>query len=131
MEWFVASLPGIITGLMLTGFGWLAGKVGEARRNRKEESAQIAQLAEEIQKLRDEQEAERPKRQALYKGMKAELRESLVDAYDKYVLDQKPLTVERFHEITEGYEAYAELGGNGTGKTMYEGIREVPIEIMK
>lgn len=70
-------------------------------------------------------------RKMMRKTFKAVLRKDLVDAYRDYVTDGKPLTVERKHEITEGYEAYAYWGGNGTGRDMYEGICEVPVAIIK
>lgn len=62
---------------------------------------------------------------------KAILRKDLVDAYEKHVIDGAPLTVERKHEITEGYETYAHWGGNGTGRDMYEAICELPVTIVK
>lgn len=65
------------------------------------------------------------------KTFKALLRKDLVDAYEKHVVDGKPLTVERKHEITEGYEAYAHYGGNGTGSDMFKAICEVPMVIVK
>lgn len=69
--------------------------------------------------------------QAFERGMKAVLRKDLVDAYDKYVVEGKPLTVERKHELTESYMAYADLGGNGTGKDMFDALSEVPLTIVR
>lgn len=57
-------------------------------------------------------------------------RSKLVDAHEAYVTNGRPLTVERKHEITETYEAYKDLGGNGTGEAMYAAICEVPITIV-
>ena len=65
--------------------------------------------------------------EALYCGMKVLLRSTIADAYEHYVTDQKPLSLERKREIDEAYEAYASLGGNSTGKQMYEEICDVPI----
>lgn len=59
------------------------------------------------------------------------LRTQLVDDYKMYVQDGEPLTVERKREITEGYEAYSKLGGNGTGKHMYEAICELDIHVLR
>lgn len=84
-------------------------------------------------KARKSREAEKQRKhdEAVDRALKATLRHDLVDAYEKHVTDGKPLSVERKHEITESYHAYRELGGNGTGKAMYEGICEVPITIVK
>lgn len=67
---------------------------------------------------------------ALYEGMKVILRSSIMDAYDKYVVASAPLTVERKREIDEAWAAYSALGGNGTGRQMYEDICELPIAIV-
>lgn len=65
------------------------------------------------------------------KGMKVLLRRELVDAYRDHVTNEIPLTVERFHEITEVHEAYNGFGGNGTGDAMYDAITEKHIHIVK
>lgn len=62
--------------------------------------------------------------------MKVILRSSIMDAYDKYVVASAPLTVERKREIDEAWAAYSALGGNGTGRQMYEDICELPIAIV-
>lgn len=70
----------------------------------------------------------RKKDEALYCGMKVLLRAALNDAYEAYVTEQHPLSLERKREIDEAYEAYAALGGNGTGMQLYEELCEVPIK---
>lgn len=69
----------------------------------------------------------RKKDEALYCGMKVLLRATIADAYETYVTNQTPLSMERKREVDEAYEAYAALGGNSTGKHMYEEICEIPI----
>lgn len=69
----------------------------------------------------------RKKDEALYCGMKVLLRASLNDAYEAYVTEQHPLSLERKREIDEAYEAYAALGGNGTGRQLYEELCEIPV----
>ena len=59
---------------------------------------------------------------AVEQGVKAILRHELMDDYELYVINQHPLTVERRREIDECHNAYAALGGNGTGKTAYDAI---------
>ncbi len=67
---------------------------------------------------------------AMRDGMKSVLRKELVDAYDKYVADGCPMTVERRHELEEAYRSYRALGGNGTGEAMYKAISQVPISVI-
>ena len=55
-------------------------------------------------------------------GMVAVLRRDLVDAYQNHVTEGHTLTVERKRELDDEYEIYAALGGNGTGKQMYESV---------
>lgn len=59
---------------------------------------------------------------AMSQIMKAIGRKEIMDDYQSYIVDGKHLTVERYEQLTEIYEAYAALGGNGTAKRMYEEI---------
>ena len=65
---------------------------------------------------------------ALYAGMKVILRSFLADAYEAYVTDQRPLSLERKREIDEAWTAYEALGGDGTASQMYAEICERPIK---
>lgn len=67
---------------------------------------------------------------AFERGMKASLRRDLVDSYERYVQEGQVLTIERKHEIVDAYEAYSALGGNGTGKQMYEAICDVEVTVV-
>ncbi len=69
--------------------------------------------------------------QLVDKGMKVLLRRELVDAYRDHVTNSLPLTVERFHEITEVHATYNGFGGNGTGDAIYDAIAEKQIHIVK
>lgn len=70
----------------------------------------------------------RKRDEALYCGMRVLLRASLYEAYDEYVTQQRPLSLERKREIIEAWEAYDALGGNGTGKQLYDELCEIPIK---
>lgn len=69
----------------------------------------------------------RKKEQALYIGIRVLLRSALADAYETYVTDQQPLSLERRREIDEAWEAYTALDGDGAAATMYAEICERPI----
>ena len=67
---------------------------------------------------------------AMEQGMRVILRKQIVDAYDLYhVKKSAPLTVERRREITEAYEAYEMLNGNGVITDMYHELQEDEIYI--
>lgn len=55
--------------------------------------------------------------------IKALGRKEIMDAYQLYIVEGHRMTVERFEQLTEIYEAYTTLGGNGTAKRMYEEIK--------
>lgn len=37
------------------------------------------------------------------------------------------ITTEQLQEVTELYEIYKKLGGNGTGKILYEKVKQIPL----
>lgn len=61
--------------------------------------------------------------EAISKVIKALGRKEIMDAYQLYIVEGHRMTVERFEQLTEVYEAYTVLGGNGTAKRMYEEIK--------
>lgn len=111
---------------LITAAGWLLAPVCSALvvalTNK-------ARKTKELQKQLNEEKSKHDK--LVDKGMKVLLRRELVDAYRDHVTEQMPLTVERFHEITEVHSAYNGFGGNGTGDAMYEAIAENQIHIVK
>lgn len=98
------SMAPIISALC-AALGLAIGWIVSARKSRSDREKRIAQRQE-----------------ALCEGVLALLRAQIVDAYERYVVHDVPLTVERRHEIDRAYEAYVALGGNGTISRLYEGI---------
>lgn len=66
---------------------------------------------------------------AIEEGVKAILRHELMDDFETFVIEGETLTMERRREIDECYHAYAALGGNGTGKSAYDRICELHIQM--
>lgn len=64
-------------------------------------------------------------------GMRCLLRKEIVDAYDRFIVEGKPISVERKREVIEAYEAYHDLGGNGVITEMYEEIKDKDTYIVK
>ena len=62
---------------------------------------------------------------AMFKIARSNARREIVDAYEEYVVQKRKMTVERYNELSETYEAYLELGGNGTAKRLMQEINEI------
>lgn len=67
---------------------------------------------------------------ALHEGMKTLLRRELIEAYERYVTANEPLSLMRREEIGRCYRAYKELGGNGTGEQLFQEIAKVQVYVM-
>lgn len=65
---------------------------------------------------------------AMQKGMIALLRQKLIDYHRDYVASGKPCPVRIKEQATAVYEAYAALGGNGTGEQLWKEIMEAHVE---
>lgn len=65
---------------------------------------------------------------AMEQGMRCLLRGEITRAYQRHVIDQRPMTLECRRQLDEIWAAYSGLGGNGAGETMYEELCELPIQ---
>lgn len=68
---------------------------------------------------------------AIALGMKALLRGRIIDYYDRFHNEKKPLSVERRRELDEMYTAYHGLGGNDTITALYNELKESDIWIVR
>lgn len=72
--------------------------------------------------------AEEAKRQhAMEAGTRIFLRSQLRMMHERYVVDNKPCSIEAKEEAADVYNAYHDLGGNGVGTHLYEEIKEAHI----
>lgn len=65
---------------------------------------------------------------AMQKGMMALLRQKLIDYHRDYVASGGPCPVRIKEQATTVHEAYAALGGNGTGDQLWREIMEAHVE---
>lgn len=81
---------------------------------------------------REHEEFERRRKHdtAVDEGLRAVLRSSITDAYERYVQQGELLSVERKRVIELEHDAYRNLGGNDVGDQMYEEILTVPTVII-
>lgn len=54
---------------------------------------------------------------------KASARAHILSAYERYIIKGEHMSVSRYDELNEEYEAYVTLGGNGTAKRYMEEIK--------
>lgn len=65
---------------------------------------------------------------AMEQGMRALLRQQLIDYHDQYVVRGAPCPVGIKEQATSVYTAYHGLGGNGTGTHLYEEIMDAHVK---
>ena len=56
---------------------------------------------------------------------KATARRLIFEAHTQYCINKDPMTIDRFREITETFDAYTRLGGNGTAKKYYDELSQI------
>lgn len=66
--------------------------------------------------------------EAMEQGMRALLRQQLIDYHDQYVVRGRPCPVGIKEQATSVYTAYHGLGGNGTGTHLYEEIMDAHVK---
>lgn len=68
------------------------------------------------------------KDEAMELGMRALLRQQLIDYHREYVVEDKPCPVRIKEQATSVHDAYHALGGNGTGTQLWKEIMEAHVE---
>ena len=68
---------------------------------------------------------------AIEEGMRCLLRGELTRAYQRHIIDGRPMTLECRRQLDEIWSAYHGLGGNGTGAAMYEELCEMQIGVAR
>ena len=77
--------------------------------------------------LKNKQTAAEKQQAALESGVQALLRGELIRSYEKYH-EQGYITVHGLEAANKAYDAYHELGGNGTITGLVKGMREMEVE---
>ena len=83
-----------------------------------------ALVAGVIVRVKSSAKAATKEMRAIKLGVKAMLRKEIVDAYQYYIVEGHKMTLERYEELKESYEAYIALGGNGIAKRLFKEIEE-------
>ena len=99
----------ILVPILMLVIGWLGAKYKDHQSD--------------VKRIEDKQDANNQATFCL-------VRKTIIDMYDIYVRHQAPMTVERRHEITELFEAYKGLGGNGVVDHLYEEIKSQPTVVI-
>lgn len=66
--------------------------------------------------------------EAMKKGLRTLLRQQLIDYHRQYVTSGGPCPVRIKEQATSVHDAYAALGGNGTGTQLWSEIMEAHVE---
>lgn len=60
-------------------------------------------------------------------GLSLAMAHDIIYRYASFYIASGEITVEEMRNLTYIYEEYAAMGGNGTGKELYERCKELPI----
>lgn len=60
-------------------------------------------------------------------GLSLAMAHDIIYRYASFYIASGEITVEEMRNLTYRYEEYAAMGGNGTGKELYERCKELPI----
>lgn len=71
------------------------------------------------------------KDKAIEEGIRCLLRGEITRAYQRHIIDGKPMTLECRRQLDEFWSAYHRLGGNGTGEAMYSELCELTIGVLR
>lgn len=104
---------------MLTVAGWVLAPVCSALVTALVAVGKINKAKASAKTARDE---------ALEKGVRALLRQQLINYHKEYVASGKPCPVRIKEQATAVHDAYTELGGNGTGTQLWHEIMEAHVE---
>lgn len=77
-----------------------------------------------IEKKKKEEEQQSIEEARIYIE-KATARRLIFEAHTQYCINKDPMTIDRFREITETFDAYTRLGGNGTAKKYYDDLSQI------
>lgn len=99
----------ILVPILMLVIGWLGAKYKDHQSD--------------VKRLEDKQDANNQATCCL-------VRKTIIDMYDLFVRHSAPMTVERRHEITDLYNAYKRLGGNGVVDHLYEELASQPTVVV-
>ena len=105
--------------LILTAAGWVLAPVCSGLIVYVREQRKLAKAMSEAKTARDE---------ALEQGVRALLRQQLINYHKEYVASGRPCPVRIKEQATAVHDAYTALGGNGTGTQLWHEIMEAHVE---
>lgn len=79
-----------------------------------------------IKKHEDDKEKERKESEAIKNGIRAVLRDRIIQAYNYFSRVGK-IKIEELENISNMYIAYHDLGGNGVITSIYNKVLDIPI----
>ena len=104
---------------LLTIAGWLLAPVC---------SALVTALVAVVKLNKAKAAVKSDRDKALEQGVRALLRQQLINYHKEYVASGKPCPVRIKEQATAVHDAYTALGGNGTGTQLWHEIMEAHVE---
>lgn len=104
---------------VLTVLGWILAPVC---------AVLVSELVRQRKELKAGKEEREKRDQAMEQGMRALLRQQLIDYHKEYVASGGPCPVRIKEQATSVHSAYVALGGNGTGTQLWNEIMEAKVE---
>ena len=112
-------MEGIEVSHIITIVGWLMAPVVSGLVVYIREQRKVTAAVSAAKSARDD---------ALEKGVRALLRQQLINYHKEYVASGKPCPVRIKEQATAVHDAYTALGGNGTGTQLWHEIMEAHVE---
>lgn len=104
-------LPSLIAGLSAIVVALIEARASRERRNEKEQ--------------REKDQKERERINDIESGVKCLLRDRIIERYNHY-MEQESIPIYGMENVSDMYEAYHDLGGNGTITKLVEELEKLP-----
>ena len=90
----------------------------------------VGYVGVKLKKREREKDKEREEQEAIRDGIRAVLRDRILQAYNHFSRQGK-IQIEELENISNMYIAYHNLGGNGVVTSIYQKVLEIPHELKK
>lgn len=118
-----AAISSVVTATFTAIFAVIASRLNKKIDKRDEEDER--KRKEQSEKEKSQLAARQAEHDALVNGLQAILRDRLVSAYNHYE-EKGELPIYAMENIQKMYDAYHNLGGNGTITKLYNKLQKLP-----
>lgn len=94
------------------------------QRNANKEDKEEKKLKDRVEKIEKENKEQNRNYELIHESLLALLKDRLFQSC-KFYISKGDISVEELENLTTVYKAYSSLGGNGTGKKLYESTQKL------